>query len=121
MTLVIQSNGKTKKKYNFTGKNIVDRVEMMKPDTDIIYGKSNEKVTILENIDDKHLTTKPESDDCYQRNDSNQEQFIDAYKRLLRHSDIPPKYFTSFFIDPIEVLFLPSISILYYTSEILNN
>ena len=58
MTLVIQSNGKTKKKYNFTGKNIVDRVEMMKPDTDIIYGKSNEKVTILENIDDDNLTTK---------------------------------------------------------------
>lgn len=56
MTLTILNKGKTKKKYVYNGKTIVDRVEMMKPDTDILYGEAVEKVSVLENIADDKLT-----------------------------------------------------------------
>lgn len=56
MTLTILNKGKTKKKYNFTGKTIVNRVEMMDPDTEILYGNDSTKVSVLENINDDNLT-----------------------------------------------------------------
>lgn len=56
MVLIILNNGKTKKKYVYTGKNIVDRVEMMKPDTDILHGSDIRKVAVLEKVNDDNLT-----------------------------------------------------------------
>lgn len=58
ISLAIKENGKTKKTYNFTGKTIVDKVESMKPDTDIISGSASEIVEILEHVTDEHLTKK---------------------------------------------------------------
>lgn len=58
MTLILLKNGKTYKRYTFTGKTIVDRVEMMKPDTDILTGSSVQKVSVLENISDENLTER---------------------------------------------------------------
>lgn len=56
MSLTILNKGKTKKKYEFYGKTIVDRIEMMKPDTEILYGKDTKKVSILKHVNDDNLT-----------------------------------------------------------------
>ena len=56
MSLTILNKGKTKKKYEFYGKTIVDRIEMMKPDTEILYGKDTKKVSVLKHVNDDNLT-----------------------------------------------------------------
>ena len=56
MSLTILNKGKTKKKYEFYGKTIVDRIEMMKPDTEILYGKDTKKVSVLKHVSDDTLT-----------------------------------------------------------------
>lgn len=58
MELIILSGGKVKKKATYSGKNIVNKVEEMDPDTEIVHGEGSKKVSVLKNIDDEHLTEK---------------------------------------------------------------
>lgn len=58
MNLMITRKGKKKESFTYYGKDIVARVEMMHPDTEVVYGSSAETVSILQDIDDKNLTDK---------------------------------------------------------------
>lgn len=58
MNLIFTKNGKQISSKQFYGKDIQDRVEKWKPDTQIIRVTDTRKVTILENIDDDKLTEK---------------------------------------------------------------
>lgn len=56
MQLIITKNDKEVATYTYTGKDIVDRVRMWKPDTDVIRITDSKKVNTLKNINDDDIT-----------------------------------------------------------------
>lgn len=56
MNLIHVNKGKEVKKFSYFGKDILDRVEQWKPDTEVIRVKSKQVKQVLKNLDDDKLT-----------------------------------------------------------------